>query len=319
MSGFMIGSFNLLKLGEQTIRQRQREWPKIAEIVRDQKIDILAVQEVFHEEPVKRLINQLNHTGSQTWEYRFSASRTCRNNLREGYAFLWNKKRISLLPKEHGVFAEPELRNEYSKSLVRPPYVGRFIPIGWGVPHIEIRIICTHIIFSEDNYLKEKNNPYGNLNLRQNEYMKLINSVYPKISDLRDGSFRPVYTFIAGDYNLSLRKQQIAERQISFANKEMYSLQKKPTTLRTAEADDLSSGYTDHDYDHFTCSEHEYSYIHDVDRIDGPGYFTGTDAFSQYRHNVSDHVPVKMLFDVSHQVTDVSSGALALIKFTPNF
>ena len=95
MSGFMIGSFNLLKLGEQTIQQRQRKWPKIAEIVRDQKIDILAVQEVFHEKPVKMLIDQLNPSGSQTWEYRFAASRTCRNNLREGYAFLWNRKKIS--------------------------------------------------------------------------------------------------------------------------------------------------------------------------------------------------------------------------------
>ena len=61
---------------------------------------------------------------------------------------------------------------------------------------------------------------------------------------MREGFFRPAYTFIAGDYNLSLHKGQIAEQQISFAGKEMYSLQKKPTTLTSSLTEDFVSGYT---------------------------------------------------------------------------
>ena len=259
MSGYTIGSFNLLKLGEQTIQQQQRNWGKISQIIQEQHIDILAIQEVFSEPPVKMLVSHLNQMGFQAWEYRFAAALTCGNQHREGYAFIWNKKRISLLPKKHGVFAEPELQNKYSRTLARPPYVGRFIPIGSIVPYIEIRVICTHIIFSENKYLKEKNNNLSDLELRKNEYQKLINSVYPKISDMREGFFRPAYTFIAGDYNLSLHKGQIAEQQISFAGKEMYSLQKKPTTLTSSLTEDFVSGYTNTDYDHFTCSDHEHS------------------------------------------------------------
>ena len=322
MSGFTIGSFNLLKLGEQTVQQRVRDWGKISQIIRDQRIDILAVQEVFSEAPVQELVTYLNHSAFSTWEYRFAASLTCGNQRREGYAFIWNKKRISLLPKENGLFAEPTLQNRYSRTLVRPPYVGRFIPVGNCVPYIEIRIICTHIIFSENLYLKDKNNSLSDLELRKNEYMKLINSVYPGIADMRDGVFRPAYTFITGDYNLSLRKGQISECQATFSSKEMHSSQNKPTTLAFSPSSEQSSGYTDNDYDHFTCSGHEHPYIHSVDRIDGPQYFSGADSYSQYRKQVSDHVPIKMFFDVSSHAKGVIPQPLAglfdLIKFTPS-
>lgn len=277
-----------------------RDWSTVADIMRDARADIVAVQEVFSELPFKWLCQRLNVGFLSDWRYWCVSRQTCRNGRGEGYAFLWNAKRVDLSPVEKdgrtvGVY-EPEIRTEWSRSLVRPPCVARFTPVGWCVPFIELRIISTHIIFGEDKYSRENGNELSDKEMRLAEYRALSERLFPRVGKKRDGNFRTPYTFIAGDYNLLQGECAV----IDSLPKEEVSFMKTRQILASTitQGDGSSPGhYTDHDYDHFSHSDREHQYIHCVERIDAPmRYYDGD--FKKYGQKMSDHVPVAMQFDV---------------------
>ncbi len=285
---YCIGSFNICKIGEQTVEQRKRDWGLISAFIRRERIDILAVQEVFSKVPVDHLRDTLNCSFFGSWDSRFDLPRTALNGIQEGYAFLWNRRRVGLLPKENGLFYEPHIETRYGRSLVRPPYIGRFVPVGWSTPFIEIRVINTHIIYGTASEVP----------LRIKEYQKIAQAVYPKISNDRlAGAFRPAYTFVAGDYNL--RHSQCAGVDLQH---KLRTRQRQPTTVRRKQADTDRGGYTENDYDHFSHSDHEGSYVHLAERIRVPEKYCGSD-FQRYRETVSDHVPVRLDLDVGQSVS----------------
>lgn len=278
-----------------------RDWSTVADIMRDTRADIVAVQEVFSELPFSWLCSRLNCGFLSDWRYRCVSRQTCRNGRGEGYAFLWNAKRVDLSPIEKdgrsvGVH-EPEIRTEWSRSLVRPPCVARFIPVGWCVPFIELRVISTHIIFSEDKYSREKGNELSDKEMRLAEYRALSERLFPRVcKDRSVGNFRTPYTFIAGDYNLLQGEcamiDSLPKEEVAF----MKTRQILASTI--TQGDDSSPGrYTDHDYDHFSYSDREHQYIHSVERIDAPTRYYDGD-FKKYGQKMSDHVPVAMQFDV---------------------
>ena len=289
--GYTIGSFNIQKLGEAAVLQLRRDFALIARVIRDERMDIVALQEIFGD-PLKHhvvsmLQNHLNHAGTASWSAAYV--RSPKSN--EGYAFLWNSSRIGLLPDDRypGYFKEPTTMDHKSYGLIRPPAVGRFIPVGPMVPFIEIRVINTHIYHGAGNTSQ-------NIALRLREYQTLSDRVFARTAKMRDGCFRPAYTFIAGDYNLAQALCEAALAARRDPEMEMHCLQKRVTTIGTkidpATQKEITE-YTANDYDHFTCSHRECEYLDYIGRIDAPNHYCGGD-FSRYKKDVSDHVPIKL-------------------------
>ena len=289
--GYIIGSFNIQKLGEAAVKQLRRDFSLIAKVIREERMDIVALQEIFGD-PVRHYVvsmlqNHLNHAGAMSWNASYV--RSLKSD--EGYAFLWNTSRIGLLPDEKypGHFKEPKTMDHKSYNFIRPPAVGRFIPAGPMTPFIEIRVINTHIYHGGKDTKQT-------IAERLREYQTLSDRVFARTAQMRDGHFRPAYTFIAGDYNLA---QALCESTLLARRNpemEMHCLQGRVTTIGTRidpETQNEVTEYTANDYDHFTCSSRECEYLNYIGRIDAPNAYCGGD-FNRYKKDVSDHVPIKL-------------------------
>ncbi len=213
--GYRIASFNMYKFSFQSDNEIRKDIMKIAGIIRQEAFDIVAMQEVMNPNAMQLLQTALN---PMVWGYTWKQpiAHGVRNILErenyssEGYAFLWNKKRIKLVetdtPKGVRVF-DPVIYSDYlsdSRSgqimLERDPYYGRFTPAGLpGGAYFEFRIINTHIRFS-----KYSGQNIGATFIRKNEFEVLSKCIFPKISDKRYGNNMPAYTILLGDYNLNL-------------------------------------------------------------------------------------------------------------------
>lgn len=301
---YTLISFNLHNVYESSLG---RDWEAIAQIIKEERADIVAVQEIFNEFPIKHLCRLLDRGFFSDWRFRMVSRETCRNSREEGYAFLWNAKRVELSPKEKiesdgrrvvvGVH-DPMICTKMSRSLVRPPCVARFIPTGWCKPYIEMRIISTHIIFHEDSWSRNRGNELSDIKMRKEEYRALSERLFPRISKNRvDAGFRPAYTFIVGDYNLSKLECSAIDAEYKKEVRFMRTRQFLGSTISLGDGDKKPPGYTDHDYDHTTYSDREHQYVQLVERIDAPNkYYDG--EFKKYFENVSDHAPIRMVFDV---------------------
>ena len=153
---YIIGSFNLLKMDFKSNEETKKNFDKIANIIREENFDVIALQEVIAEIAVKEIVKRL---GSMYWDYVFKPSTitVSKDAQREGYAFLWKKKRLRLVDADSAVEIKDEYRIKrnssgayiHQGSLVRPPLVIRLTPQGLlGGSNFEIRLINTHIAFN---------------------------------------------------------------------------------------------------------------------------------------------------------------------------
>ena len=303
---YTVISFNLRNIYASAM---DRDWNVVAEIFRMERADIVAVQEIFSELPIKHLCRRLNVGFLSDWRYRMVSRQTCQNGRGEGYAILWNARRVDLSPivkvSESGArtvvgWHEPEIRTEWSRSLMRPPCVARFIPVGWCVPFIELRVIATHIIWEENAYLRGRSNELTDKALRKEEYRALSERLFPRVGKNRmSGDFRPAYTFIVGDYNLYAEDcaqiDALPKAEVRF----MKTRQILGSTIYPGKDEKAPGGYTENDYDHVSYSDREHPYVQIVERIDAPDKYYESN-FKKYQKRMSDHVPIKMLFDVRH-------------------
>jgi len=303
---YTIISFNLRNIYASAA---DRDWSAVAEILRTERADVVAVQEILSDWPIKHLCRHMNAGFLSDWRYRMVSRETCRNGRGEGYAILWNARRVDLSPKEKIMqdgsrmvvgWHEPEIRTEWSRSLVRPPCVARFIPVGWCVPFIELRLIATHIIFREDSYSRTHGNDVSDKQLRREEYRALSERLFPRVGkDRLQGNFRPAYTFIVGDYNLHYEDCAAIDAAPKAEVRFMKTRQVLGSTIYPGKDDEDPGGYTDNDYDHFSYSDREHPYVQIVERVSAPEkYYDGN--FKKYQKRLSDHVPIRMLFDVRH-------------------
>ena len=292
---YIIASFNVLKMGEFSVQQHKKDWRLIAKIIKNNNVDIVSLQEILSDRPVQELVRCLNMYGGH-WEYRFELKDTVRNDC-EGYAFLWNRKKISLLTDNNKIY-EPHIEAKWSRTLVRPPFIGRFMPCSPASPFIEIRIINTHIIYGKDKYSQKRNIDLSALRMRRAEYRKLSKQVFPSIAHNRTGENRVAYTFITGDYNLPLSDCLLIDSEPMEERMKMQSGQRAKTTisLEKSKEDPKKDAYVN-DYDHFSFSNHEAEYVLSMMRIDAPRIFCDGN-FLNYRNMVSDHVPVILKFDL---------------------
>ena len=272
-----IGSFNIEKFSRQSVycnddSESRKDIKMIAKIIRENNFDIIALQEVFHPEALKYLLSALSNGSvvdvsvsrlgkytaqiagfkSDTWEARWAKPNPKFSDMSaEGYAFIWNTKRIELTRNMKGDAFEPRIADYgHASELVRPPFIARFNPLR---SYYEIRLINTHIVFSIKDEDKQRSNQDGELissstKLRNLELQILLKGIYKRFSqmvvDYRgiDKYARNLahYTFLLGDYNLNLQDVKNVAREsecLDFDNSIGYINGKKPMWIETVNSE----------------------------------------------------------------------------------
>ncbi len=327
---YRIGSFNMYKFqAYRSDKEISKDLNKVAEIIRTERFDIIALQEIFSKTAMDMLLIRLGCNWKGSWE----SPRSTSIQAAEGYAFLWNTDRIELAESVtvNGKRTYyPRIYNQYrvdrtkgQHTLVRNPYYGRFHPIH---TFMEIRLINVHIMYSKNRDSTSDN--IGDVRMRKNEIDTVVKSIYVKEADKRYGNNMPAYTLILGDYNLNLESSmaswpyvdEIIEveegqriRRIKTVQEQLTTLrranaqkkvQEQLTTLRRANAqkkeinnqeemeDIYSINKFANNYDHFSYDEQRFDGIAILaDRIDTLNKYLQNDV-ERHRKIISDHVPI---------------------------
>ncbi len=328
--GFRIGSFNMYKFSYNS----GKDMSLIARILREQKLDIIALQEVYSNEALEMLRRKM---GSD-WDCRWGSPDTADGKYSrsaieaEGYAFLWNTKTMSLAYTnvyQNGRLvkrvSEPAIFNQYRidpkygiKRLVRNPFYGRFVP---NRCNCEIRVINTHIRFGSDD-----DTSVSAVIQRRGELETLLRSVYHKISMRRYGNNLPAYTILAGDYNLNLYRDW-TKGQGSYLYNEcievedesghiqrISTIQDALTSLRKSKPESdkdkvelfVDRQYYANNYDHFSVDKERFAGIYARShRIDSVRKYTGKDI-ELHRKTISDHVPIYLNINLRNIPDDLN-------------
>ena len=305
---YKIGSFNMHNLGfNVAFSKNGRNLSKIAQIIRNEKFDIIALQEVLNEGKAftyqtpegfkKSILHELGDTYDFVWADSHSEEN---NNRSEGYAFLWNKRRLGLVKTEtdNGTrLSEPEMLSK-TNGIIRAPFYGRFSPQGLpGGCNCEIRLICVHNYYGNNSY-KEA------FDKRRAELDTLLKIVYPKWSTKIYKNNLPHYTILLGDYNLELIRPNRSMRAAIYTQADDILISEKYNNMKIKTVQDeltsLKADKTDNqtfyvsNYDHFSFNPDEMEGISKTwKRIDCVNkYYDGDNE--KYFYEISDHIPVMM-------------------------
>lgn len=328
---YRIASFNVCNMGRNTNR---KNWDVIANIIRSESYDIVALQEVLCEGKTLRsqLLPRLGSEWRMEWDTpnkivtEDSDDDGSLDPRGEGYAYIWNSKRFQLvttpMPSSNPRVSEPRILNRQGtdvtgvdvRQFFRIPYYARFEPCTPGSkPFIELRLVNAHLF-------------YGSLlsmdvNRRKREFDMLVREVLPGIEDHRYGNSRVAYTIVMGDYNFNLDRPwnrypmspllSAADEHIVISDgkwvKEIRTAQEGMTTLKMMvdpaavnRGKDYKKSYRfKNNYDHFSYNERlfrEHGVSVHCSKVDAIRKYCGND-FDKYRAEVSDHVPI--VFEMS--------------------
>ena len=325
---YVIGSFNIRDFN------LTKAFDKLAQIILSEKMDVIGIQEVNSKMAVDMLVKELNNRGSNlmcNWKGSFPAYPRSRDESGESYAFIWNDRRLSLVEtgnKENPVIIENFLIKGIpgQKELLRNPYFARFTARGHiGGSNFEIRLINTHIRYSKGARDEACLDPEKQM--RKNELDLLIKEILPYCGDLRSGNNMPAYTFLLGDYNLCLdnsigttyRISDITEGNQKTWKRYYRTVQELPTSLKKPfndnmrvddediEVDQMTEygDYYSRNYDHFTYDTRlEDRMVIRPERVDAVDKLYEQEEDRQerlksYRDKISDHVPIKIVIEMS--------------------
>ena len=362
---YKILSFNIQKFSRMaTSASGKKDLDTIARIIRESGADIIALQEVVNKEALKALLEKIarqyvwdnfwkHKTGSEMsglarydrtndsygyrtkhWEGRWAAPKSAYGNgAAEGYAFIWNTDRIKLVTNLKGESFEPRIEtNSDQASLVRPPFVGRFMPIKG---RFEFRLINVHIAFSAPAKMPDMKDQ----DLRTSELTTILDTVYTgwamKRYDVNRQDRYPqsleAYTFVLGDYNLNLRQSsakgstlpddlavfKTGKMEIVTVNEALTTLKQKPGNAEEAKKREidrdanLANNYDHFSYDRVRLSKHQIDkpqvgVIYAFDRYQLTN--SGQTQYDQYREQVSDHLPIYLTIHINKRHDDVTGG-----------
>lgn len=324
---YSIGSFNLYKFSGQHDQEIAKDVRLLAEIIRSEKFDVIALQEMQATDQPKDVITNrrlLMALGSD-WDMVGAASDSPKYHAySEGYVFIWNKRRLRLVDDTDGrIFDDFGMKNK----LVRPPLFARFTPEGLpGGSFFELRLINVHVAFGKPT----DSMVISDVDYRRKELEILSKEVYPRIADKRYGNNMPAYTILMGDYNLCISgNYKIRPWDISAAegfvdipitsDRFLRTMQAEKTTLKRESAvnasasrsrdmdaegdatelfDQRTNEYYSQDYDHFSIDTDTLSKIGvSVSKVDALARYY-QNRLSDYRREISDHVPIKMTIDL---------------------
>ena len=301
---YKIGSFNMFKFSFQSDSEIRKDFTILSRIIRDNKFDIIALQEVFSPNALGRLLDYL---GRFEWDGVWDSPSSFSSISAEGYGFIWNKRRMRLavttLPDGTEKAFRPHIYNQYrvdrrlgQTQLIRNPYYARFEPLDGSF--CEIRLINIHIMFAKGNSSNLLD--FGAVTMRRHEFDVLTQALYNTIADKRYGNNRPAYTIILGDYNLNLKSSgatgaflnEVVIVQDRNNIKTLITVQDELTTLKAAKTEGLDSSYWANNYDHFTYDRDRFGGVSvSSNRINTVKSYCNND-YEQHRKIVSDHVPI---------------------------
>lgn len=329
---YKIGSFNLKNIGDSALKtNHDRNLSKIAEIIRNEQYDIVALQEVLSkgnaftavtEQNKKAILMELG--GESAWGFTWAHAEGYSDRRNEGYAFIWNKKRIKLSTYERftlfGIVKEefkPQMIGT-NYNLARKVYYGRFTPI--ALPKVEFRLLCIH---TSPKTCKE-------------ELEIIMKQIYPKIEDERikehyNGSTS--YTILMGDYNVQLMRDwkvqtdRFLQKSVKYLDadiddivvaedwgaKRIITVQDDATTLPQKDPNEYyeppgEGNYRDYvnDYDHFSYDVDSFEGINlKYNRVDAVIEYCFND-FDLYRDEISDHVPISLEIELNNRVDAIN-------------
>ncbi|WOO38596.1 hypothetical protein R2R35_08845 [Anaerocolumna sp. AGMB13020] len=282
-SDYRVGSFNIQKLGRNSMLKKDLK--KIGELIKSNRIDIVAVQEISNKEALKEIMICIDGSiicegGSsannardryfcetRNWESRWAKpiSQVGGKSAEEGYAFIWKKNRVGLPINKRGETSEPDIYLNGGK-VIRPPFYGRFVIKSCNT---EIRLINTHIVFKktpiEDVSFEEKDSATTDIEERIREYKVLANEIYQRVYSSGIGT-RQVLTFILGDYNMCLMESNSLDQRATmpldvqrfeYGKHVIKTIQEQKTTIRGKSRKDPDAVYFGennlaNNYDHFS-------------------------------------------------------------------
>lgn len=367
---YRIASFNIEKFSRQAVfspdeKESKKDLDVIAQIIKENAFDIVAIQEITHPQALKELMEKLScqyaeqlkrgskgydvqnknaytqdSYGYRTlyWEGRWAKPYSkYGDKIAEGYAFIWNRKRIRLVTNINDEIFEPRIADyQRCSELVRPPYLGRFMPIN---SRCEFRLINTHIAyekpakFTDTNIISDDDKAIdiNDVELRKREFWILIQSVFSKFDmpfderhhDKNARSLVP-YTFLLGDYNLNLNTNGTSSarltpdmRQVSLMNGKscILTINEQLTTLRKnfknitikEQSESIASedSYLANNYDHFSYDYNKFT-THGITqpkagRVLGFNKYQNSEnetKYEIYKRRISDHLPIYIDIDI---------------------
>lgn len=296
--GYRIGSFNMCNLSYESKGEVKKDFEKIAEIISSENFDIVAMQEVVSESALKHMVKNLRNG---QWKCKWGRPKSYHPNAEKGYAFVWNERRVREIP------AEDNLQIIQEKTMTRSPFYARFEA---NDCFCEIRLLDIHLYHGgSDSQM--------NIEKRNEEFLNMAGKVYPRISQKRykmndeaNGSCRPAYNIMLGDYNLNLKTLwnsspylKYEQYEIPGTNEVIVTVQNQKTTLKkytsdeTTDADELR-GYKNN-FDHCSYGINRFVGVNiRASKVDAVRKYFGDD-FKKYRDTVSDHVPILVELDLN--------------------
>ena len=364
-----IASFNIQNFSGSWIKVKNDAVPKdlegIAQIIIQNNFHVIALQEIIDRWAIYELLLYLDYGRTiKTIDMNATIGRDygCEsyylyetkywravwakpisrygNNVSEGYAFLWDTRKIDLINNKDGSESTPffpkNMDKKYSE-LVRPPFISRFKP---RRGQYEIRLINTHIAYKRPVILlsdEEDNSGLTNedYKLRKKEFA-ILTDLLANISQKNyiqniikeaDVSFVP-YTFLLGDYNLNLpgkgkdHKAELDEDEIRIkkGNIEIITVNEDLTTMspkpkdpeekKKWQADVIPDHHMSNNYDHFSFDQNrllKHNITPPIARRTESQFYMYTDSaddtkFDAYKKLISDHVPIFINFDVRNRL-----------------
>ncbi len=316
-----IGSFNCLNFGRES--SKKKDISLFSKIIKNEKFDVIALQEIKHPMIVNMIVTQLNcGNGQGKWK-------GISDNKIGEYAFIWNSEHLTFprtkLANGNVRVFNPHIYNQYGSDpllgrimLKRPPFYGRFQTNFFGLPKVEIRLINTHIRFTKGKDGEELPISVGEVALRKNEFSLLTKNIYYNISDKvygkSEGEGNPgvAYTFLLGDYNLNMRDSSAGSPYLDSmesivikapksknGDKNIITVQKQLTTLKKIvdESDEEGLKFSSN-YDHFSFDENRFEGIkYREEAINTVKDYCDND-FKLHLEKVSDHIPIKITLSI---------------------
>ena len=323
---FRIGSFNMHNIGLAALGEdNSRDIEKIARIIREEEFDVVALQEVLSEGKAiyseryaeKTILWELG----PDWDFKWADAETAGIDRRhEGYAFVWNKRRLRLptATLDDGTIRtfNPRICRVKYGDMFRKPYYARFTPRDtYASMPMEIRLLCIH------TYHGGSDSPIDRA-IRYKELDTLLTEIYPQIADRVYQNNLPSYTIVLGDYNAELCRSW--HNTLQRAKRPMYiddvvvahgwddmairTVQDQLTTLKKSnsdegeESDSLSAGKAErysHNYDHFSYEDSERFEELNITcrRVDAVRKYLDDDA-EKYKKEISDHLPIMLSIEI---------------------
>lgn len=193
MAKYRIASFNIKQFSDNSAfhtsgNDSKKDLEVIGNIVRENNIDIIAIQEIRGKIAFKELMSAIAFGYSKDvtaemleqpagdgekklyselmgadylactagkWQGRWTHPNSKYGTAisEEGYAFIWNTDKFDLPQNDRGR-VQPVIKHKSEQYFVRPPFYGRFITKNISVK-FEIRLLNTHVLYTSKAELKK--------------------------------------------------------------------------------------------------------------------------------------------------------------------